>query len=159
MTKYLFPPIESVGIGPHTSLCTSCSFFLDRISPTGLNGARFIFPATHPSQNDSFVCFGKLIPVSNSSFTVFLTHCSLAVLSQTQSDGKVHPIAYASRSLNVHEKNYSATELETLGLSSEIACWPTCFVQNGYVRRPTRLLASHRTLLSTTATYLLPVPM
>ena len=39
-----------------------------------------------------------------------------AVLSQTQSDGKVHPIAYASRSLNVHEKNYSATELETLGL-------------------------------------------
>lgn len=39
-----------------------------------------------------------------------------AVLSQCQEDEKVHPIAYASRSLNVHEKNYGITELETLGL-------------------------------------------
>ena len=39
-----------------------------------------------------------------------------AVLTQQQSDGKVHPIAYASRSLNPHERNYGITELETLGL-------------------------------------------
>ena len=39
-----------------------------------------------------------------------------AVLSQRQSDSKIHPIAYASRSLNVHERNYGITELETLGL-------------------------------------------
>ena len=39
-----------------------------------------------------------------------------AVLAQQQSDGKVHPIAYASRSLNPHEHNYGITELETLGL-------------------------------------------
>ena len=39
-----------------------------------------------------------------------------AVLSQEQTDGKIHPIAYASHSLNVHEKNYGITELETLGL-------------------------------------------
>ena len=39
-----------------------------------------------------------------------------AVLAQQQSDGKVHPIAYASRSLNPHERNYGITELETLGL-------------------------------------------
>ena len=39
-----------------------------------------------------------------------------AVLAQQQSDGKVHPIAYASRSLNPHERNYGITELKTLGL-------------------------------------------
>ena len=39
-----------------------------------------------------------------------------AVLSQQQDDGLVHPIAYASRSLNSHEKNYCISELETLGL-------------------------------------------
>ena len=39
-----------------------------------------------------------------------------AVLAQKQADGKVHPIAYASRSLNSHERNYGITELETLGL-------------------------------------------
>ena len=34
-----------------------------------------------------------------------------AVLAQTQEDGAVRPIAYASRSLQPHEKNYSVTEL------------------------------------------------
>ena len=39
-----------------------------------------------------------------------------AVLSQKQDDGLIHPIAYASRALNRHEKNYCISELETLGL-------------------------------------------
>ena len=39
-----------------------------------------------------------------------------AVLSQRQEDGYVHPIAYASRQLHDGEKNYGATELETLGI-------------------------------------------
>ena len=39
-----------------------------------------------------------------------------AVLSQLQGDGKLHPIAYASRSLDRHEKNYAVTELETLAI-------------------------------------------
>ena len=39
-----------------------------------------------------------------------------AVLAQVQSDGKLHPIAYASRSLSPPEKNYSVTELETLAV-------------------------------------------
>ena len=38
-----------------------------------------------------------------------------AVLAQ-QDDGKVHPIAFASRSLTCAEQNYAITELETLGI-------------------------------------------
>ena len=39
-----------------------------------------------------------------------------AILSQAQDDGTVHPVAYASRSVDKHEKNYGISELETLGL-------------------------------------------
>ena len=39
-----------------------------------------------------------------------------AVLSQMREDGTIHPIAYASRSVYKHEKNYGISELETLGL-------------------------------------------
>lgn len=39
-----------------------------------------------------------------------------AVLSQPQADGLLHPVAYASRSLNPCECNYSITELETLAV-------------------------------------------
>ena len=39
-----------------------------------------------------------------------------AVVSQTQEDGKLHPIAFASRALSPCEKNYGITELETLAV-------------------------------------------
>ena len=39
-----------------------------------------------------------------------------AVLAQKQKDGSVRPVAYASRSLQQHEKNYGTTELEGLGV-------------------------------------------
>ena len=39
-----------------------------------------------------------------------------AILSQEQDDGQIHPIAYASRTLDAAEKNYRISELETLGL-------------------------------------------
>ena len=39
-----------------------------------------------------------------------------AVLSQQQNDGRIHPIAFATRSLTPAEKNYAITELESLGL-------------------------------------------
>ena len=43
--------------------------------------------------------------------------CGLgAVLSQTQDDGKLHPIAFASRALSGPEKNYGITDLETLAV-------------------------------------------
>ena len=39
-----------------------------------------------------------------------------AILSQLQEDGKLHPLAYASRSLSKSEKNYPVTDLETLAV-------------------------------------------
>ena len=39
-----------------------------------------------------------------------------AVLSQLQPNGTEHVVAYGSRSLNEHEKNYCATRLEMLAL-------------------------------------------
>ena len=39
-----------------------------------------------------------------------------AILAQTQPDQMVWPIAYASRTLQSHEKRYSATELEALAV-------------------------------------------
>ena len=42
--------------------------------------------------------------------------CLGAVLSQLQDDGKLHPIVYASRSLDPYEKNYGVTELEALAI-------------------------------------------
>ena len=38
-----------------------------------------------------------------------------AVLAQEVEDGTLHPVAYASRTLQPHEQNYGATELEALG--------------------------------------------
>ena len=39
-----------------------------------------------------------------------------AILSQVQPDGKLHPVAYASRALNPCERNYSVSRLEMLAV-------------------------------------------
>ena len=39
-----------------------------------------------------------------------------AVLSQKQEDGQFHPVAYGSKALTTHEKNYHSTKLEFLAL-------------------------------------------
>lgn len=39
-----------------------------------------------------------------------------AVLSQKQEDGTIRPLAFASRTLQTHERNYGVTELEALGV-------------------------------------------
>ncbi len=46
-----------------------------------------------------------------------------AVLSQEQDDGTVHPIAYASRSVDKHERKYGISKLETLGLVWAVRCF------------------------------------
>ena len=38
------------------------------------------------------------------------------VLSQTQDDGKCHPVSYASRALSPQERNYVITEFETFAV-------------------------------------------
>ena len=43
-----------------------------------------------------------------------------AVLSQKQADGWYHPVAYGSRALTAHEKNYHSTKLEFLVLKCGI---------------------------------------
>ena len=39
-----------------------------------------------------------------------------AVLEQEGEEGKIYPVAYASRTLSKHEKNYGITHLEALGV-------------------------------------------
>ena len=39
-----------------------------------------------------------------------------AILSQKQEDGQFHLVAYSSRVLTIHEKNYHSTKLEFLAL-------------------------------------------
>jgi len=54
------------------------------------------------------------------------SHQSLdAVLSQRQQDGRIHPIAYASRALSGAEKNYGITDLENLAV-----VWPISTIIN-----------------------------
>ena len=58
-------------------------------------------------------------PSFNKPFTVETDACINglgAVLQQTQDDSKLHPVAYASRSLTDAERNYSITELEVLAV-------------------------------------------
>ena len=42
------------------------------------------------------------------------------ILAQKQ-DGIVHPVAYASHTLNPHEKHYGITEMETLAVELDIS--------------------------------------
>ena len=39
-----------------------------------------------------------------------------ALLSQKQEDGTIRPLAFASRTLQTHERNYGVTELEALAV-------------------------------------------
>ena len=66
VTKYLLPPMECVGIGPHMLLWTHCNFLTDRIFPTDLNGFLDIFPSTHFSQKDILVDLGMFTPFTKS---------------------------------------------------------------------------------------------
>ena len=66
-----------------------------------------------------------------------------AILSQEQDDGLVHPIAYASRSLNTHEQNYGISELETLGL-----VWAVRYFRPYLLGFPCTVFTDHAACLS-----------
>ena len=66
-----------------------------------------------------------------------------AILSQSQPDGMVHPIAYASRSLQPAEKNYGITELETMGL-----VWAVKYFRPFILGYPCLVFTDHAACLS-----------
>ena len=53
-----------------------------------------------------------------------------AVLSQLQSNGEIHPVAYASRALSATEKRYAITELETLAVVWAVTHFPAYLYGN-----------------------------
>lgn len=65
-----------------------------------------------------------------------------AVLSQ-QHDGVIHPVAYASRSLDKHERNYGISELETLGL-----VWAVRYFRPYLLGHPCVVYTDHAACLS-----------
>ena len=66
-----------------------------------------------------------------------------AVLSQKQDDDRYHPIAYASRSLQSHEKNYPISELETLAI-----VWAVKKFRAYLLGHPCTVLTDHAACLS-----------
>ena len=74
-----------------------------------------------------------------------------AVLEQEQPDGRPHPIAYASRTLNTHERKYGITELEALGVVWAARHFRAylyghqCVVYTDHAALKTMLTARHQT--------------
>lgn len=66
-----------------------------------------------------------------------------AVLSQLQDDGMIHPVAYASRAVNKHERNYGISELETLGL-----VWSVRYFRSYLLGHPCVVYTDHAACLS-----------
>ncbi len=66
-----------------------------------------------------------------------------AVLSQEQDDGTIHPVAYASRSVDKHERNYGISELETLGL-----VWALRYFRHYLLGHPCLVYTDHAACLS-----------
>lgn len=66
-----------------------------------------------------------------------------AVLSQMQDDGTIHSVAYASRSVDKHEKNYGILELETIGL-----VWSARYFHKYILGHPCTVYTDHAACLS-----------
>ena len=66
-----------------------------------------------------------------------------AILSQAQPDGTTHPVAYASRSLDKHERNYGISELETLRL-----VWAVRYFRQYLLGHPCTVYTDHSACLS-----------
>ena len=66
-----------------------------------------------------------------------------AILEQEQEDGQLHPVAYASRSINKHEKQYGVTELEALGV-----VWAVKHFRSYLIGQKCRVYTDHAPLKS-----------
>lgn len=66
-----------------------------------------------------------------------------AVLSQAQVDGTVHPIAYASHTVDKHEKNHGISESETLGL-----VWAVRYFRPYLLGHPCTVYTAHAACLA-----------
>ena len=90
------------------------------------------------------LCIPSLVPTCEFILETDASYVGLgAVLSQKQGNGKVHPIAYASRSMDVHEKKYGVTELETLGL-----VWAIRYFRPYLLGHKTTVFTDHSACLS-----------
>ena len=71
------------------------------------------------------------------------------VLEQEQEDGKLHPVAFTSRSLSKTERNYRITELEVLGVAwgakhfRAYLCGYKCIVYTDHAPLRSMLRAQH----------------
>ena len=80
-----------------------CQVAFDSLKQLLVDSQLLIFPAADFSQ-------GFVMEIDTSRVGLG------AVLAQEVEDGTLHPVAYASRTLQPHEQNYGATELEALGV-------------------------------------------
>lgn len=64
-----------------------------------------------------------------------------AVMLQENTDAKLHPVAYISRSLTKAEKNYTITELEGLA-----AIWALTYLRHLIYGRPVKIITDHHAL-------------
>ena len=74
------------------------------------------------------------------------------VLAQEVEDGTLHPVAYASRTLQPHEQNYGATELEVLGV-----VWAAKHFRQYLYGRKCIIFIDHEALKSLLILHTLPV--
>ena len=66
-----------------------------------------------------------------------------AILSQIQDDGTIHPVAYASRSIDKHERNHAISELETFAF-----VWTVCYFRLYILGHPCTGYTDHAACLS-----------
>ena len=86
------------------------------------------------------------LPTFDRPFTLTTDASTVAiagVLEQPDDDGHLHPVAYCSRKLNVHESNYSSYDLEALAVVDAVTKRFRCYLEG----RPFHLKTDHEALI------------
>ena len=88
--------------------------------------------------------YSKFVPRNRFSLETNASTAGLgAVLSQMQDNGTIHPVAYASRAEDKHERNYCISEFETLGL-----VWAVRYFHPYILGHPCAVYTDHAACLS-----------